>query len=260
MTLSRDPGQGTSCVTRHVTAPALHNIVPASHHPLPADEAPWQDGYEGSWGCQTTACEGLVLLLRDMTTSHLSEVSGYSTIRCGPHSPPRDGGSHHQALSVCCWERRGEWTSVTDCKTATTRTDNQTLPHLNSSEEELRWCYNNVPIPYKAVFIHIAQFTCVSIFRNILSKVIVRCPVTTGPVSGPMSRLHPLTLLPIDVILLLLLRPPQPQQWVGRDNNNNPNRIILHPYCSPSRILTPLKVLPQKYFKSFDFNFFARNK
>ena len=141
MTLSRDPGQGTSCVTRHVTAPALHNIVPASHHPLPADEAPWQDGYEGSWGCQTTACEGLVLLLRDMTTSHLSEVSGYSTIRCGPHSPPRDGGSHHQALSVCCWERRGEWTSVTDCKTATTRTDNQTLPHLNSSEEELRWCY-----------------------------------------------------------------------------------------------------------------------
>ena len=101
----------------------------------------------------------------------------------------------------------------------------------------------------------------VSPFSGIsLSKVIVRCPVTTGPVSGPMSRLHPLTLLPIDVILLLLLRPPQPQQWVGRDNNNNPNRIILHPYCSPSRILTPLKVLPQKYFKSFDFNFFARNK
>ena len=105
--------------------------------------------------------------------------------------------------------------------------------------------------------LHIAQFTCVSIFRNILSKVIVRCPVTTGPAPGPMSRLHPLTLLPIDVILLLLLRPPQPQQWVGRDNNNNPNRIILHPYCSPSRILTPLKVLPQKYFKSFDFNFFS---
>ena len=72
-----------------------------------------------------------------------------------------------------------------------------------------------------------------------------------------MSRLHPLTLLPIDVILLLLPPwRPQPQQWAGRDNNRL-NLIILHPYCSPSRISTPLKGLPPlKYYNKLELMFF----
>ena len=91
---------------------------------------------------------------------------------------------------------------------------------------------------------------------------------------GLMSRLHPLMLLPIDVILLLLPRPPQPQQWAKRDNNH-PNLIILHPYCSPFCIFTPLRsclrsrsvsshlylfgFCEQKIKLSFNLNFYPNN-
>ena len=89
---------------------------------------------------------------------------------------------------------------------------------------------------------------------------------------GLMSRLHPMMLLPIDVILLLLPRPPQPQQWAKRDNNH-PNLIILHPYCSPFCILTPLRsclrsvsshlylfdFCEQKIKLSFNLNFYPNN-
>lgn len=117
-----------SGVTCHVTAPALHNIVTASHRSLPADEAPWQVGYKGSWGCQTTAGEWLVLISgHDITFVWglwlpASDVQGHThwhTARAGNSRGMEEVIASHW---VCVAGSREEWASDTDCKTTTTRT------------------------------------------------------------------------------------------------------------------------------------------
>ena len=98
-----------------------------------------------------------------------------------------------------------------------------------------------------AVFIVIEMelLTCSLVHRNInLSLISDKQHVITDLRSRPnvMARLPPIAVVAHWCYFVLLSWSPQPSSGLGRDNNH-PNLIILHPYCSPSNIWTLFVVL-----------------